>query len=152
MITKYVKGDICDTELDYIAHGVNCQNKMGSGVARALYERYPEVKEEYHIMLDKELPLRVASSDLLGDYIIVESGAKTIFNCFTQDKYGYNGEKLVSYAAILECFGCLNLNLNQEKLAIPKIGCGLAGGDWTVVEALINEVTPDIEIWVYELS
>jgi len=26
MITKYVNGDITETELKYIAHGVNCQN------------------------------------------------------------------------------------------------------------------------------
>lgn len=35
MITKYIIGDITETELNYIAHGVNCQNVMGSGVAKA---------------------------------------------------------------------------------------------------------------------
>ena len=48
MITKYIIGDITETELKYIAHGVNCQNVMGSGVAKALYTKFPEVKERYH--------------------------------------------------------------------------------------------------------
>ena len=40
----------------------------------------------------------------------------------------------------------------RTKIAIPKIGCGLAGGDWNIVEQLINDtVGDDLEIWVYEL-
>lgn len=40
-----------------------------------------------------------------------------------------------------------------EILAIPKIGCGLAGGNWTFMEQLINDTVGDkLEIWVYELE
>lgn len=48
MITKYINDSILNTPLEYIAQGVNCQNKMGSGVAKVIYERYPEVKKQYH--------------------------------------------------------------------------------------------------------
>jgi hypothetical protein len=41
----------------------------------------------------------------------------------------------------------------ELRLAIPKIGCGLAGGNWTFMEQLINDtVTDKIEIWVYDNS
>ena len=30
---EYIIGDITETDCEYIAHGVNCQNAMGSGVA-----------------------------------------------------------------------------------------------------------------------
>lgn len=143
MITKYIKGDIRDTELDHIAHGVNCQNVMGSGVAKALYEKWPEVKsiyhEEGHVVLGA-----ISSVDCWGYN-------KTVWNCYTQNHYLPRSVRNVNYAAIVQCFDKLKL-CGITKLAIPKIGCGLAGGDWNIVEQLINDTVGDeMEIWVYEL-
>lgn len=37
-------------------------------------------------------------------------------------------------------------------IAIPKIGCGLAGGNWEFMEQLINDTVGNkLEIWVYEI-
>ena len=37
---------------------------------------------------------------------------------------------------------------------MPRIGCGLAGGDWNKVEKIINETLIDkgIEVYVYDLK
>ncbi len=150
MITKYIQGDITQTELKYIAHGVNCQNKMGSGVARALYEKFPKVKTQYHTFC---APVGY-KHELLGRVHKVEYPTKTIYNLFTQLNFGYDGKKYVNYAAIVQCFTKLLNQCNiQEPIAIPKIGCGLAGGDWKFVEQLINDtVGDDLEIWVYYLD
>lgn len=152
MITKYIVGDITKTELKYIAHGVNAQNKMGSGVAKALYEKFPEVKKEYH--LHCVLWSYEKQELLLGQVCPVFINDKNIFNLFTQLNYGYDGKRYVNYASIVTCFRTLsNLIPEGEILAIPKIGCGLAGGDWNIVEQLINDtVGDDLEIWVYELE
>ena len=151
MITKYIKGDITDTELKYIAHGVNCQNVMGSGVAKALFIKWPKVKSNYH-----EFCKHRSGDGLLGRvcYVHVEcrDHQKIIANCFTQEFFGNDGKKYVNYAAIVECFQKLKDSFKDEVLAIPKIGCGLAGGDWNIVEQLINDTVGDeLEIWVYEL-
>ncbi|WWS23940.1 hypothetical protein vBKpnAMK2_00291 [Klebsiella phage vB_Kpn_AM_K2] len=46
------------------------------------------------------------------------------------------------------------MNKNELKmfvaLYIPKIGAGIAGGDWELIEKLINLATPDIDIMVVE--
>jgi O-acetyl-ADP-ribose deacetylase (regulator of RNase III) len=159
MITKYIVGDITKTELKYIAHGVNTQNVMGSGVARALYTKFPEVKKEYHEYLQRQLSAGYELSDSLGKMVKVESADKIIFNLFTQEFYGYDGKKYVNYAAIVNSFTQIKNRRYQYqqdsimKIAIPKIGCGLAGGDWNIVEQLINDtVGDDLEIWVYELE
>ena len=151
MITKYIKGDITKTELKYIAHGCNCQNKMGSGVAKALFTKFPEVKERYH---NKFKHIEITNYKyLLGSVQTVISNDKKIFNCFTQEYYGYDGKKYVNYCSIVKAFLSLAYILKDSgPLAIPKIGCGLAGGDWNIVEQLINDtVGDDLEIWVYEL-
>ena len=144
MITKYNKDSILNTELKYIAHGVNCKNRMGSGVAKVLFDKYPDVKTEYHKFC-KNLsfsPLNYVQSINCND--------KVVFNCFTQENYGYDGKRYVNYGAIVKCFTNL-VERGITKLAIPKIGCGLAGGDWNIVEQLINDtVGENIEIWVYD--
>jgi O-acetyl-ADP-ribose deacetylase (regulator of RNase III) len=146
MITRYIKGDITETELEYIAHGCNAQNVMGSGVAKALFTKWPEVKSYYHNYCN-----RVYVE--LGDVNNVGLHDKTIFNCFTQEFYGYDNKRYVNYAAIVKCFSAiLDYTSSEDKLAIPKIGCGLANGDWNIVEQLINDtVGDDLEVWVYEL-
>lgn len=146
MITKYIKGDITETELRHIAHGVNCQNVMGSGVAKALYTKFPKVKKEYHEYFESFEDVKP------GEWFCVSQDGKEIYNLFTQEFYGYDKKRYVNYAAIVECFKELvEFAEIKEPLAIPKIGCGLAGGDWKFVEQLINDtVGDDLEIWVYD--
>lgn len=155
MITRYIKGNLLNTELSNIAHGVNCQGAMGSGVAKAILDKYPLVKKDYktyyHFVTDlgsKEALLGSVQAVALPD-------GKTVHNCFTQFNFGYDGQKYLSYEAIIKCFKTLKdraICNGMTQLAIPKIGCGLAGGSWEVVEALINEATDEhLEVWVYEL-
>lgn len=147
MITKIIQGDLLSTTITNIAHGVNCQDRMGSGVAKALFTVHPQIKSAYH-----EFCHATPLDKRLGEVQPVECDSVIIYNCFTQFNYGYNGDKYVSYEAILRCFKTLNKYLKGEQLAIPKVGCGLAGGNWQVVKALIDEATPDLEIHVYDIS
>lgn len=152
MITKYIKADITTTELKYIAQGVNCQNVMGAGVAKAIYEKYPDVKKQYH----EFYYIAYSKQSLLGKSNAVRTDKKVIFNCFTQFDFGNaykNKKRYVNYSAIVKCFEYLMYYIEEDEiLAIPKIGCGLAGGDWDFVEQLINDTVGNIlEIWVYEV-
>jgi len=149
MITRYIVGDITETELKYIAHGVNCQNKMGSGVAKALYTKFPKIKQKYHYFNEQFED----NESLLGKVDCIAQSDKIVYNCYTQLNYGYDNKRYVNYAALVECFATLKFFLKDKQLAIPKIGCGLAGGDWKFVEQLINDtVGDDLEIWVYTLD
>lgn len=152
MITKYIKGDVTKTELKYIAHGVNSMNVMGSGAAKAIYESYPEVKEKYHAYASQFQSSLYNQKQLLGEIQSVRSKGKIIYNCFTQLNYGYDGKRYVNYKAIVDCFKSLTEALEGEIIAIPKIGSSLGGGNWELIEQLINDTVEDkLEIWVYEL-
>lgn len=147
MITKEIQGNILDTELKYIAHGVNSQDVMGSGVAKVLFKKYPDVKKRYHeycnvVEIERRLE-SVCSTQIQKD-------GKVIFNMFTQYNYGYDGKRYVNYAAIVQCLTKIVNQGTVKVLAIPRIGFGLAGGDWEIVKQLINDVTQDkLEVWVY---
>ena len=42
-----IKGNLLDTNCQYICHQVNCQGKMNSGVAKAIRDKWPEVYIQY---------------------------------------------------------------------------------------------------------
>lgn len=150
MIVEYVKGDLLDAPYT-IGHGCNCQGVMGSGVAKAIREKFPKAYSRYRSSYEN------ANYKLhLGDIHFVNCNGKIIINMMTQDNYGRDGHKYVSYDAIHECFSFLDRmskdrRMSHEDIAIPKIGAGLGGGDWNVIAAIINSVTPNIRIHVYEI-
>lgn len=150
-IVAYIKKDITETHHKVIMHGVNCQNVMGSGVAKALFDKWSSVKEKYHEYCEFfDVDAR------LGKINLVQEKDKLIVNAFTQYNFGYDKKKYVNYWAIANCFKSINKHLSffpdcGIDLAIPKIGCGLAGGNWDIVKEIINDSTPDIEVYVYEI-
>ena len=90
-----------------IVHGVNCQGKMNSGVAKAIREAFPVVYEEYMKLynnkyqggtVDGQTWSRFLDSNrndpLLGMAQVVRVG-ETLYvgNLFTQQFYGRDGKK-----------------------------------------------------------
>lgn len=138
----YKKGNLLESTETIIIHQVNCQGKMNSGVAKAIREAYPKVYTDY-------LGLEV-SSLLLGCVQYVEVDNKTIVNLFGQDNYLPRTVRNTSYDALEEGFRKIKRDL-KGNLAIPKIGCGLGGGDWRIVSAIIETVFDDRDVIVYEL-
>jgi len=151
MIKEYIKGSILDAKQKYIAHGVNCQNKMDSEVAKVLFKKYPDTKKHYHLS-HEEFPKDDASFFLGSIDYGHDSEKVTILNCWTQINYGYDGKKYVSYDAIYDVFKQL-CDMRIKEVAIPKIGCGLAGGNWNIVKQIIDDATgDDLDVYVYYLE
>lgn len=150
-MAKWIEGgkDILQATSGVIAHGVNCQGVMGSGVAAALRKRYPEIMGNDQFGYTN-LTTKYLASDLLGtvDFCTV-SDELTIANCFTQDKYGTQ-KRQVNYEAIALCFEELESSLYEgEMLHIPKIGAGLAGGNWEIIRTIIDQTySGEVTLWV----
>jgi O-acetyl-ADP-ribose deacetylase (regulator of RNase III) len=144
MILK--QGNLFDTNAKIIAHGVNCQGAFNSGVAGQIARLFPFVKTSY-------LAKHHGERWHLGDVQFVEFSTERIFaNCATQQFYGRKG-KFVDYEAVGTCMNKL-IDYAESKcysIAMPKIGCGLGGGDWDVVSKIIQEVLQErkvvIEVW-----
>lgn len=160
-----LKGDIRETPIKTIAHGVNCQGVMGSGVAKALYEKWPAVREEY-LKFHRPNPLAGLEEpkDFLGknnevyimkDIMVGSFGhtfsKKQIINMHTQLEFGSGDRQYIDYAALMMCFGNLP---DIEALAVPKIGAGLAGGDWSTIKRIMVEQTQKrcIDLVIYSLT
>lgn len=136
---KFVQCDLLKVETDIICHQVNCQGVMGSGVAKQIRDRYPEVYEKYSKLCTK---YRYNTSILLGSTqtIIVEN--KYIINIFAQDRYGYD-KCYTDYNALEKAFMQIEDYAGKKyfKVAVPyKIGCGRGGGDWNKVYNILEKI------------
>ena len=144
MKIDYRYGDLLQTDAKYIAHCVNAQGKMRSGVAKAIRFHYPKAYEVY--MHYHEL-----GQLKLGRVIGADCGNKIILNIVGQDRYGYDGRLYLDYAALRKGIGSINRNVS-EPVAFPYIGCGLAGGDWQLVSGIIEEEATNFQPIVYTLD
>jgi len=143
---KYVKGDLLNAEQTFIVHQVNCQGVMGSGIAKSIRHRFPTVYAEYKAYC---MDFGV-SSDMLGYIQIIEVNGIEVCNLFSQDRYFPRGQKHTSYDALFDGFESIK-SLHVGDIAMPKIGCGLGGGDWKIVSAIIESVFDDRDVYIYEL-
>lgn len=150
-MVNYVKGNLLDSDCDYICHQVNCQGVMGSGIARQIRERWPRVYESYKHYVDYH---NKRGEGLLGNILISNISQPTrVINMFSQDMYGYDGNRYTSYDAFAHCLSKIDLHVaNGRSIGFPKnIGCGLGGGNWKVISALIEEILgPTHDVYIYE--
>lgn len=150
-MVNYVKGNLLDSNCDYICHQVNCQGVMGSGIARQIRERWPEVYRRY-----RECYENCNNPDhQLGRIDIIQNGEdeRKVVNVYSQCSYGYDGGRYTSYDAFADCLYELTHYVMRDKtIGFPKnIGCGLGGGNWKIISALIEEILGDeYEVYIYE--
>lgn len=150
------EGNVFDSDAQIICHQVNCQGVMGSGVAKEVRQRYPNVYEQYQELCEEHEDY---TAGLLGTAQIVsvnnEGRELYIANCFGQDRYGYDGAQYTSVGALMEAFIYVAEQARQHgwKVAMPyKIGCVRGGADWDTVKKIIDVTFQgvDVELWRLE--
>ncbi|WNT48272.1 phosphatase [Salmonella phage SPLA5a] len=160
MSFKYKVGDLIEAaksgEINVFAHGCNCYCTMGSGIA-------PLIKEAFPKMYAADLKTEKGDKTKLGSFTwaVMNGGTLAGFNLYSQ--YGYNRRKQglrdLDYNALYDSMvamkKCLQAHTDgsmmDRKIGFPKIGAGLAGGDWNVIEAMIKSVFFDCDVTVYIL-
>lgn len=143
---KFITGNILDLAengvFDTIIHGCNCESNMGAGLAKTIAERYPAVEE-----IDASTA-NIDPTSKLGEFsgVTVQSpddnGVEfTIVNAYIQEfARGYgSGETLVDYDAVRTVFRSIAENFSGQRIAYPKIGAGMARGDWSIISKIIDE-------------
>lgn len=146
MQIEYRKGDLLQTEVKHLIHGCNSKGVMGSGVAKVLREKYPQAYQDYNDVYNSY------GLELGAIIVSVQDDGKIIHNAITQKDYGRRDDRVyVSYWAIAEVFRKIN-QWGIKEIAMPKIGAGLANGDWNVISAIIENTLIDTKPIVYELE
>lgn len=120
---------------DVIIHGCNCFCTMGAGIARLIRDEFPHAYQA-------DLKTGMGDKSKLGDYSKTEvetpEGRLTIINGYTQFDFSGKGV-LADYHAIQTLFARLKKNFSGARFGYPKIGAGLAGGDWQIISNIIDQ-------------
>lgn len=125
-----------------ICQQVNCKGVMGAGLAKAISDKFPIVKEKYLENYKKNKGMQLGSFQII-DVVVTSSDFLAVCNLYTQDNYGNSSITNRCYTdkeLLINAIECVCSNNPNTKVYIPiKIGCGLAGGNWEEVkEEIIN--------------
>ena len=149
MITT-IKGDLLQASEDAIGHGCNCFKTMGAGVAAAIRKKWPAV---YQADVDYD---DFDEGEKIGEFSTVKVDGKQVYNIYTQVGYKPRSQDHFEYDGFRDGLSKVFKDMKNHglaSLALPKIGAGLAGGDWVRISAIIDEVSNEfsIPVTIYEL-
>ena|SRR5699024_3076877 len=153
----HVKGDLLESDCNVIVHQANCFASMGGGIARQIAQRYPSVLKadcDYHIAIGDAARMgHYSYADVDGPH-----GTVKIINLYSQYNYGRGKQtNNMMFELGLDQILTKIKSSGQEniKIGLPfKIGCGLAGGDWNIIEAIIERLADqhNVDIYLYEFT
>ena len=155
-------GDLFASNADIIAHQVNCQGVMGSGVAKQVRMLFPGAYANYQSACRS---VKGKTESLLGNTQLSSENlpdGKRIYiaNMFAQNKYGYDGKQYTDYGAFRSCLAQLSIFADairqksgkEPQIALPyRIGCDRGGGNWDTVYTIIEEELGGLDVTLYEL-
>ena len=160
-----IKGDLIKLaqrgKFDVIAHGCNCFCQMGAGIAPQMAKAFMcNDASKYHGESTSYPDLRGDMSKLgtietYAWFVFDEDGNRRrldVVNAYTQYKYGRNHKdgdlNPVDYAAIEMCMKKMNYRFKGKHIGLPKIGAGLAGGDWERIKGIIQKELKDCDVTI----
>jgi len=138
-------GDLLDQKSGHIVHCVNAQGVMGAGIALAIKNKYPDCYKIYKEEYDRD---NLYLGNCIPYYV---NDNLTIWNLVGQREVGA-GRRMVNYEAIANGLEFLEDKIKKSSvpniLHFPLIGCGLAGGKWPIIHAIIdNTITCKKVLW-----
>jgi O-acetyl-ADP-ribose deacetylase (regulator of RNase III) len=147
-MVKIVTGNILESNAQALVNTVNLEGFMGKGIAYQFKQEYPENNAAYIEACNKK------EIDIGKVFVFREKG-KLIVNFPTKRAWREKSD----YSFIEQGMKSLVQNIQSldiQSIAIPPLGCGNGGLDWTKVKEIILrnlEAIPDsVEIAVYAPS
>ena len=164
MIYKEVEGDLIKLALegnfDVIAHGCNCFCTMGAGIAPQMAKAFGADSFKKERLSHKGDINKLGTIDYESKWFPkpTEIGANFggftvhVVNAYTQYGFGANhatgSPAPIDYEALTLCLRKINHIFKGKRIGLPQIGCGLAGGKWSIVSKLIQAELFDCDVTV----
>lgn len=133
-----------------IAHICNNRGSWGAGFVMAISKKWSSPEIEYR----KWIETKTAT---LGEIQLVPVEDEIVIaNMIAQDGFvNFLNPVAVRYESLKECLNKLayRIKANDVSVHMPRIGCGIAGGKWELIEPIIKETLckNDIQVYVYDL-
>ena len=154
-IILYIKGDATapiGSGVKVITHICNDIGGWGKGFVLALSKKWKMPEEAYRQWYKSQEEFTLGAVQFVNVenelYVANMIGQQGIYK-------NTNGLPPIRYEAVRQCLKKVALFAMEQKASIhmPRIGCGLAGGKWELIEQIIKEelIDKEIAVTVYDL-
>ncbi|WP_172841146.1 ImmA/IrrE family metallo-endopeptidase [Rhodovulum sp. P5] len=112
--------------------------KWGGGVARKIAKRFPDAENAY-----SEKVMQIPQGERLGRVIFSEASDDLIIaSLIGQEGFGPSLFPRIRYAELQTCLEQVADQASSigASIHMPKIGTGSAGGDWSTIEEMLDDV------------
>lgn len=143
MVIKYIQGDIFESKCQAIINTVNCEGKMGKGLAYQFKKKFPEMEQDY-VKVCKKGELYPGKLHIYQEnkYLIINFPTKNKWREKSKIEYIINGLRRLKEEVVKR---------DIKSVAIPPLGAGNGGLNWNEVKSEINNELLDMKNIVFEV-
>ena len=143
MVIKYTQGDIFDSKCQAIINTVNCEGKMGKGLAYQFKKKFPEMEQDY-VKVCEHGELYPGKLHIYQEnkFLIINFPTKNKWREKSKIEYIINGLKKLKEEIVKR---------DIKSVAIPPLGAGNGGLNWNEVKSEINRELLDMENVIFEV-
>ena len=157
IMIRYLKGDATNPQTPgkkVIVHICNDVGGWGKGFVMALSEKWAAPEADYR---EQYKSRAVPGSEFkLGAVRFIEvTPGITVGNLIAQHRLtARNGEPPIRYDALEQCLEKVSAfaAASGRSVHMPRIGTGLAGGKWELIEPIIARALKDCDVFVYDFT
>jgi O-acetyl-ADP-ribose deacetylase (regulator of RNase III) len=146
---QYIQGDLLANDAEVIVNTVNCVGVMGRGLALQFKKRFPDNFKFYEAVCKRG---EVEPGKMLVYEAVGLCNPKYIIN-FPTKRHWRGASNINDIKAGLDNLVNVISSLNVISVAIPPLGCGLGGLNWSDVKPCIETALsrlPEVRVVVYE--
>lgn len=134
-------GHIFDNDANFLVNTVNCKGAMGKGIALLFKQKFPSMFEEYKKdCIDGKYSPGCVKIYQIDDVVIANAATKLHWK--NPSNYKWIGDCISNLAKILTLYP-------NHICAIPPLGCGNGGLDYSIVKPMILKGLEKIPNRVY---
>ena len=137
----YVTGDMFQPTYDAIVNTVNCVGVMGKGLALSFKQKYPDNFLAYRQFC--------AQHKLKPGHLFVYGTSPIIINLATKDHWRNPSQMTYVIDGTNALASWLQNNPQVKTIAVPKLGCGCGGLNWSEVQLIMNKILKNVHQDVY---
>ncbi len=140
---RFVAGSLFNSKAQALVNTVNCVGIMGKGIALEFKKRYPEMYEDYREKCDN-------GEIRPGKLTVYKNTHPWVIN-FPTKRHWKSQSRLEDIELGLQDFVRRYQEWGINSVAMPALGCGHGGLDWSEVKPLIEKrlggLSIDIEVY-----
>lgn len=142
-----------------VPHVCNNIDVFGGGFAAAVSSHYPVVKENYHMLGSSFLKKNPGYCQFITALENTNLKTKLIFaNMIAQDGLiSKKNPRPINYLSLsrsmVQVSKFIKINYskdNRVQIHAPKFGSGLAGGNWSFIRCLVEDIWDGLEVFIYD--